>query len=257
VIDRGEGEGALGLRIAAAVGTTRARRVEAERVEGLSRMCRRLEEERRAAAGAVGGVLDGGGGDAEGVVYAGDASDLALDGELDVEALLRGSLEGLSSRMRSVNAAVFLPTGSGDYALGAYVNSDLSAQTRDALLDALADAGPGAVELTDRLMVLRDDASLVDAFGDAASWLEGRDVVAGSCVERGESIAALVFFRDRSSGFGEGEVEELRRFRASFAARLGRVVRVHNRAVPGLQWFGFDVGEAEEDEPGEEWRDAA
>lgn len=58
--------------------------------------------------------------------------------ELDIESLLRTTLEFVLSRSGPTNAAIFLPTTSGDYSLGAYVNYDCPKETVDVLLDHLA-----------------------------------------------------------------------------------------------------------------------
>lgn len=273
-------------RLAQAVHRTRERRDADRHAAGLSRMCKELEQERRTLADIIAtnhaaaeltapprSATDNEHPNEPATAPA-DAQSHALpplphvfsqldgnlDHELDVEELLRGSLERLAHSMRSMNAAVFLPTSAGDYALGGYVNADLSGHTRDVLLETLAESIPPAVESTDGLLVLSNNDALHAALPDAADWLTSRAVVAASCVDRDDTIATLAFFRDASVGFTPDELDHLRRFRAVFTQRLARVVRVHNRTVPGLQWFGFDVGDTDREDnnhPGEEWRDAA
>ena len=48
-------------------------------------------------------------------------------------------LEFTLSKIGSTNAAIFLPTSSGDYSLGAYVNYDIPRDGIEIMLDQLAD----------------------------------------------------------------------------------------------------------------------
>ena len=59
--------------------------------------------------------------------------------ELDLESLLRTVLEYTLRKVGSTNAAIFLPSSTGDFTLGAYVNYDCPRDTAETLLDHLAD----------------------------------------------------------------------------------------------------------------------
>ena len=58
--------------------------------------------------------------------------------ELDLESLLRVSVEFILGKSGPTNAAVFLPAASGDYSLGAYVNYDCPKDSAEVLMDQLA-----------------------------------------------------------------------------------------------------------------------
>ncbi len=266
---------ALADRLPEAVMRTRGARAATAREEALTRMCRLLEDEREESRGGEAGgdgspglnglvagfaepsaaeLFGGGDDDAAGNVDAG------LDGELDVEKLLRGSLESLLDRIRPLNAAVFLPKPSGDFAVGAYVNADLDTGRVDEVLDHLADGVPAAVGDRRDVLRVRGGKASAEVLGEVGSWFGGEtEMVLSACLSGGNVIAALAFFRCDGTGVTASEEEELTRFRAVFARRLARVVRVHNRTHKEVQWFGFDVGDVEGDGDAQDdwWRDAA
>ena len=62
-----------------------------------------------------------------------------IDGELDLETVLRKTLEHLVSKAGPCNAAIFLPANMDEYSLGGYVNYDCPKDAADMLLQHLAD----------------------------------------------------------------------------------------------------------------------
>jgi len=65
--------------------------------------------------------------------------------ELDVEEVLRTTLEFFLRKIGPMNAAVYLPSTSDEFTLGAYINYDIPKENSDFLLDYLADIIPPRV----------------------------------------------------------------------------------------------------------------
>jgi len=162
--------------------------------------------------------------------------------ELDVESLLRTTLEYLLTKTGPTNAAVFLPTGSDEYSLGAYVNYDMPRDTADMLLDHLADVVAPRFDAHSHLQLIEDPRELQRLIGDDASWLADSTVIVFSCVHKGECLAVAMLFRDRSAPFKDGLLPKIRTMRDLFCEQLARVIHIHNRHLPGSEpWSGFDV----------------
>ncbi|HYE02727.1 MAG TPA: hypothetical protein VD963_05785 [Phycisphaerales bacterium] len=173
--------------------------------------------------------------------------------ELDIESLLRATLEFILSRSGPTNAAVFLPTTSGDFTLGAYVNYDCPRDTADLLLDHLAGAVAPRLENATGILHLPTREAVASHLGDNAVWLGESGVVAAACRARPgqsdpkpECLAVLMLFRDVASQFPAGLLRELRTVTQLFAEQLARVVRIHHRHLPRDQWGALGDGESDE-----------
>jgi hypothetical protein len=170
--------------------------------------------------------------------------------ELDIESLLRTTLEFVLGRCGPTNAAVFLPTTSGDYSLGAYVNYDCPKETVDVLLDHLANTiAPRLAEGTN-LIHLKDQISLARVMGEDAGWLGDSSVVGFPCRQEGECLAVFLLFRDRLSEYTPSLIEQLRTIGELFAAQLARVIRIHHRHIPKDQWGAIGDADDEADDIG-------
>ncbi|HKK51495.1 MAG TPA: response regulator, partial [Myxococcota bacterium] len=129
--------------------------------------------------------------------------------ELDIESLLRTMLEFTLRKVGSTNAAVFLPTSSGDYSLGAYVNYNIPKDTAEVMLDQLADTiGPRFEESTE-VVSLCGRVDMEEALGSESHWLEDAAAMVVACEHEDESLAVLAMFRDRSKPFLEEDVRTL------------------------------------------------
>src|SRR5262245_49424510 len=167
--------------------------------------------------------------------------------ELDIEALLRRTLEFVLAKCGPTNAAVFLPTTSGDYSLGAYVNYDCPKETVDVLLDHLANAVAPRFQDLAGIAHYPDSRSLEAAFGDDAGWIEGSGVVVWTCRHERETLAICMLFRDRRSPYAAPLLEQLRTIGELFAAQLARVIRIHHRHLPKDKWGALgDTDEGDE-----------
>jgi len=172
-----------------------------------------------------------------------------LRAELDVEQLLRTSLEYVVEQVGSVNAAVYLPRPSGDLALGAFVGATLPSGEAESILDDLAAsvADRGAARETSGLFT--SDAELDGVFGGGSYWLERSDVIVTPCRDRDRELAVLLVFRERlGGGLDSSSVDTLESVAAALTCQLSRAVRVHNRLGEEQDsWFGFDVDERDQE----------
>jgi FixJ family two-component response regulator len=152
-----------------------------------------------------------------------------MGNELDLEALLRKTLEYLLQKAGPTNAAIFLPCNGDEYSLGGYVNYDCTSESADILLQHLADVlAPRLAKRTTALHVT-DNATLTEWIGDDAAYLEDAHVVAFPCRHDGEVLAAVALFRDGGQPFDSGFVEACNTVGPLLADFLARIIRIHHR----------------------------
>ncbi|CAG1001680.1 hypothetical protein PHYC_02934 [Phycisphaerales bacterium] len=156
--------------------------------------------------------------------------------ELDIEGLLRTTLEYTLKKVGATNAAIFLPNSLGDYSLGAYVNYDCAKDSCESLLDHLADVAAPAFEAREDAVVMRDFEEVTAALGREADWLTDSTMVAVPCRREGECLAVTLFFRDRRTPFSDANVHSLRQIAELFGEQLSRVIKTHNRHLPKDKW---------------------
>ncbi len=234
----------------------RAQRVRMRdaRVMRLEKLCHKLDSARREVSGQVGDLCND-------LVEAyrdlseqfGDvklATELnaVMRQELDIESLLRTMLEFTLSKIGSTNAAVFLPTSSGDYSLGAYVNYDIPKDAAEVMLDQLADSIAPKFEQCDGVVTLSSNADLDEALGSDAHWLSDQGAMVISCSHEDECLGVLTIFRSQSRPFGQEDERTLSIIAKLFGEQLGRVIHVHHRHLPKDQWGSIDGIEPEYDE---------
>lgn len=219
--------------------TLRARR---ERLERLRRLCRQLNGARQEVSRQVGSLCTDLAGayreltDQFGKVNLAAEFSGVVRQELEVEGLLRTTLEFVLAKAGSTNAAIFLPAASGDYTLGAYVNYDVPKDTAEVLLDRLASVLAPAFERETGVAVLETPAALEERLGPHAEWLGDAALAALACVHEGECLAVVVLFRDRRVGFTEAQRQTLRVIGDLFGRQLARVIHVHHRHLPKDRW---------------------
>lgn len=230
----------------------RVRRRDA-RVERLQKLCHKLDHARREVSGQVGDLCNDlveayrDLSDQFGDVKLATELNAILRQELDIESLLRTMLEFTLSKVGSTNAAVFLPTSSGDYSLGAYVNYDIPKDAAEVMLDQLADVVPGAFETSEGVRNLRGRGELDGVLGADAHWLEQHTLMVVACHQDGECLGVLGLFRSDSMPFGEEDERTLSIIAKLFGEQLGRVIHVHHRHLPKDQWGGIESIEPEYD----------
>ncbi len=170
----------------------------------------------------------------------------SIRSELDVEALLRMTLEHVLAKTGPTNAAVYLPTGSGDFALGAYVNYSLPSDTADVVLDHMADTLAPAFAGDDTLQTFGPN-QLADRVEGVEGWIGDGATVVFACMNEGETLAVATLFRDAHEPFAQDAIDEIDSVRAEFAAQLAKVIQIHNRHKPKDTWPGFEVDDHTDD----------
>lgn len=234
--------GELITRISAAAGSARARRAEARRVRRLRRLCRRLNSARREVVGQIESLCDDLAGAYERmsdqmtrVAISSEFNSLVRQ-ELDVEGLLRTVLEYALAKVGPTNAAIFLPSSTGEHTLGAYVNYDVPRDAAEVLLDHLTTVIPHRFEGIARPVHLSSDRALRGALGEDAHWLEGRGVVVLPCPRDGRTMAVVALFRDGSTPFTPAHLESCEIIADLFGQQMARVIHVHHRHLPTDEW---------------------
>lgn len=157
-----------------------------------------------------------------------------LGQELELEGLLRTTMEYLLSKTGPTNAAVFLPDPHGEYSLGAYVNYNCPRESADVLLDHFCRVICPQMEQESEIVRFNDAAELADWLGTDAAFLTECDVVAFHCKQGDDCLAVMVLFRDRRNPFAEDLAMIIDTLRPIFARQVSSVIRVHHRAKP--QW---------------------
>ncbi|MBL8886016.1 MAG: GAF domain-containing protein [Phycisphaerales bacterium] len=224
------------LRAAAARGSASARerrlrglcrKLNASRRElsnELTRLCSEMTESYAELAGKI-----------DTVAIAGEFTGLIRQ-EIELESLMRTSLEFLLAKLGSTNAALFLPSSSGDWTLGAYVNYDRAKDSAEMMLDHLADTVPCRMDEIGSTVLLEGEAQVKRALPGAVEWLGDCTVLAAPAAHEGETLACVLLFRDRSVPFPEHARETLESLSKILASQFGRVIKVHHRHLPREEW---------------------
>lgn len=250
-------------RVEAAARRAERNRRREQRVERLKKLCHTLNGARQQVSGQVGDLCN------DLVEAYRDMSDQLTDvrmtgelgallrQELEIEGLLRTTLEYALAKLGPTNAAIFLPASGGEFSLGAYVNHDVPKDHAEVMLDHLADSLAPAFQDREGVQALSGPAEMVAWLGDDAHWMEDRAVLAYSCRREDECLAVLALFRDTTRPFSEEQVRTVRIVAELFTAQLERVIRIHHRHLPKNKWGVFDPPGHEEDEWGDDYNRAA
>ena len=153
--------------------------------------------------------------------------------ELDLEELLRTTLEYMLTKTGPTNAAVFLPNARNEFALGAYVNYDCPRDTVAVLLDHLCQAICPQMAREAELVSFDDADDFAAWIGSDAGILEGSQVVAFSCRKGGECLGVVVLFRNKREAFADNLASILDLLRPILAEQIAQVIHVHHRASGG------------------------
>jgi DNA-binding response OmpR family regulator len=237
---------------AAAKRAERGRRRD-QRVERLKKLCHTLNGARQQVSGQVGELCN------DLVEAYRDMSEQLTDvrvtgelgallrQELEIEGLLRTTLEYALARLGPTNAAIFLPSSGGDFSLGAYVNHDVPKEHAEVMLDHLADSLAPAFQDHAGVQSLSGPDEMNAWLGCDAHWLEDRTVLVHSCSRDGECLAVIALFRDTGRAFSEQHVRTVGIVAELFTAQLERVIRIHHRHLPKDQWGVFDPPSAHDE----------
>ncbi len=160
--------------------------------------------------------------------------------ELDLERLLRKTLEFLLQKAGPTNAALFLPATADEYTVGGYVNYDCTREPADMILQHLADVAAPKLAQRGELLHITDNTALAHWLGDDAAYLADAHVVAFSCRHEGETLAAIVLFRDAGEPYSQDLVDTAAAIGPVLGEYLARIIRIHHRHIPGLNGHDDD-----------------
>jgi len=160
--------------------------------------------------------------------------------ELDLEQLLRKTLEYLLQKVGSTNAAIFLPVGTDEYTLGGYVNYDCTTNSAEVLLQHLADVvAPRVAERVGPVHVT-DAATLEAWIGSEIALLTDNHMVAFTCWHEQEPLAVVMLFRDAVEVFDPSVVEMCESISPMLGEYLAKLIRIHHRHLDpeddGFMW---------------------
>lgn len=151
--------------------------------------------------------------------------------ELDLEALLRKTLEHLMAKLGPSNAAIFLPATMDEYSLGGYVNYDCTKESADLLLQQLADTLAPKIAAEEDMVYLTQHQEIEHWIGRDAGMLNDATVIAAPCCFGGECLAVLVLFRDVDQPFSEEHLDRVSSLAPLLGESLEKIIRVHHRSV--------------------------
>ena len=170
--------------------------------------------------------------------------------ELDIEDLLRTTLEYLLTKTGPTNAALFLPDGANQYGLGAYVNYDCPRESIPTLLDRLGNAVCKQMENESEIVRFEDTSEFAQWSGLDTEFFGECEVLAFSCRYDARTMAVIIMFRNRSKPFQEDLVGTIDTLRTIFAEQLHNVLNIHHRAEPA--WPDELAGDFNNDDEFEE-----
>ncbi len=145
-----------------------------------------------------------------------------IENAKDLEQLLCHAMDWLIRQMGYSNVAVWLTAEDGEFQLGAYMKYTVAGE--QILTDAMKRVIlPAAVR--DGLAHLSGDELAEKFTPQEAAFFKGQDILAVNCTYLGDSLAAVVFFRDANTPFAEEFEGLLKSVSPIFAVSLASVVR--------------------------------
>lgn len=161
--------------------------------------------------------------------------------ELDVEDMLRTSLEFMLRKLGPTNAVVYLPETPGRFGIGAYVNYDMTDRDPMPIYQALGEAVCSRMQNESGLVRYEDGEAWARAKSLDTDALADMDLIAFGCRHRNETLAVITFFRDNEKPFDDETAGLLDSLRIVLGEHLGRIVRIHQRGK--AEWPREDTGE--------------
>jgi DNA-binding response OmpR family regulator len=221
-------------------------RATTQRIRRLRRLCKKLDQARKDVSGQVDVLCS----DLvvayqelatqmQQVVQTSEYGVLIRE-ELDLEQLIRKTLEYIIEQAGPTNAAVFLPSGLDEFSLGGYVNYDCTSGSADMLLEHLADVVTPKIADEKDIVHLTNNTQLNHWIGDDAAYLADSHVLAVTAHHEDEALAVVILFRDSGEPFAESLIETTRAIAPLLGESLARLIRVHHRHLPDAEMDGYD-----------------
>jgi response regulator of citrate/malate metabolism len=130
----------------------------------------------------------------------------AAGNEIEVEGLLRKTMEWVLQKLGPINAAVYLSDAEHRFALGAYLNLDTEADAE--LINTVGETIIKQTEGSSHALAIDDDQSIDELFGENGARLKGRSWLSAACytanAQKRDCLAVLVLFRSQGDGGGGG-----------------------------------------------------
>ncbi|MEM9914731.1 MAG: response regulator [Planctomycetota bacterium] len=227
----------LKTRVAAALDRKTRDKAHVQRVERLRRLCKKLNAAREEVSKQVDVLCN----DLvtayqelacqmQNVVQTSEFDGVVKD-ELDLEVLLRKTLEHLMAKLGPANAAIFLPATMDEYSLGGYVNYDCTKEAADLLLEQLADSLAPRIAAHEDLVHLTRREDIERWIGPEAGALGDSELLAVPCMWDDECLAVLVLFRDVDQPFVEDHLDRVSALAPMMGEALEKIIRVHHRSL--------------------------
>ncbi len=151
--------------------------------------------------------------------------------ELDVEDMLRTTLEYILKKVGPTNGVVHLREAEGEYGIGAFVNYEWQDRNIMPSLEQLGDMLCVPMQHEDALMKFEDAESFARQDGVDAALFEDSEIVSFTCNRDGNCLAIVTLFRNHSTPFTDEMAGMLDALRDILAEQLGRILRVHKRST--------------------------
>jgi len=150
--------------------------------------------------------------------------------ELEVESMLRTSLEYLLHRLGPMNAAVYIREGDVGWGVGAYINYDRQGENFSEFLHTLGEHACSSVSQERGLRLFTDGSSFTNWINSEDLDFSGNEVVAVGCFDGSQCMAVIVFFRSDSKRFGDESVKIIETLSPIFGTQLGSILKINRRA---------------------------
>ncbi len=156
--------------------------------------------------------------------------------ELDLETLLRRTLEYVLQKVGPTNAAIFLPgnTDPGEYSLGGYVNYECASESAEILLQHMADVLAPKVDESNWPVHITDNQMLTDWLGQEFAYLTDHHLLAFPCQHDEETLAIVALFRHHDRPFGGSAIQCCTSIAPMLAETLAKAVSIHHRLMSDL-----------------------
>ena len=150
--------------------------------------------------------------------------------ELEVESMLRTSLEYLLHRLGPTNAAVYIREGEVGWGVGAYINYDRQGENYSEFLQTLGEQACTTVSQEKTLHVFTDGNSFTNWIDTDELDFEGNEVLSIACFDGEKCMAVIVFFRSDSKRFNDESLKIVETISPLFGSQLGSILKIHRRA---------------------------
>lgn len=157
-----------------------------------------------------------------------------VKGELDLENLICKTLEFLLGKAGPTNAALFVPASMGEFALGGYINYDISSSSLEVLLQHLSEVLAPTLADCQEPVHITDNHALGQWLGDDSPFLQDYHLLGLACRHEDETLAIVAMFREGSEPFEADLVETGAAIAPLLANYLAKLIRIHHRHLPDV-----------------------